>query len=139
MTTPRQRIVVHPEFQRSIGFAFAAGVFIVFVIAAMYGIVTFYLLSRTSFVTDQQIAILKSQASLLFWVLLTTGVIFALILGWFGLVLSHRYVGPIKRLEIWLETQLLAKSTPSEFKVRPKDDLADIVQLLNRRLMKRNK
>ena len=93
-------------------------------------------------VMAEQLAIPESIAMNLIPVLdkinaiLVVGLIplFILLFIW-GLILSHRFLGPIERLERDLD-KILAGDLSVRLKVRDKDDLKDIIDKLNKVLDK---
>lgn len=93
-------------------------------------------------VMAEQLAIPESIAMNLIPVLdkinaiLVVGLIplFMLLFIW-GLILSHRFLGPIERLERDLD-KILAGDLSVRLKVRDKDDLKDIIDKLNKVLDK---
>ena len=64
--------------------------------------------------------------------MLITGLIplFLLLFSW-GLILSHRFSGPLERVEKDLD-KILEGDTSIRFKVREKDDIKNIVDKLNK-------
>jgi signal transduction histidine kinase len=53
-----------------------------------------------------------------------------LIILWFALVISHRFAGPIERLESELD-EILTGNFSHKIRVRKKDDLAGVVHRIN--------
>ncbi len=127
----RRRLIVHPAYQFRFMLSFVMGIlFIVGVLGGM-GVYGIRELARENLLSpDQQALLLKKSEDLIFLVLAAGAVLISLF-SFISLYLSFRVVGPLYRVEIWLE-RILEGFTPKPVKVRKRDELHSLVELLNR-------
>lgn len=93
------------------------------------------LLSLDPMVTEQQRNILLSGVSTVGGMTALLGFIALAIFLFVGFYLSYKFVGPLYRLENWLE-QNIANPSDETLKLRPGDEMERIVNLLHDQILK---
>ena len=127
----RRRYITHPRFQYSFTFAFVLGVLAILHLVGGLGIATLHFLCDSPVLTSEQITVIQSGGQSLLRSLTLIGFLMILLFSLLGFVLSCKFVGPLYRLEGWLEMVLLGGKSPP-LRLRPGDELAKMTQSLNR-------
>ncbi|OVE76109.1 hypothetical protein BVX98_06420 [bacterium F11] len=133
----RKQYITHPKFQYSFTFSFVLGILLILIFLGGTSLATLYLISKQSFLTlAQQQNLSEGIQSLLRFVLLL-GMPSLFMFTLLGLYLSYKFVGPLYRLENWLEFHLLGKNPPP-LKLRPGDELQPIANILAQTLSQKH-
>ena len=127
----RRQFVTNPGFQFSFTFWFIAGVAILFVFIGGASAASLLILSRAPELTDIQrvffSAFFQEYIGFLFYLFLFSILIFS----WVGLYLSYKFIGPLFRIESWLE-DLIGGRKRENIRLRPGDELANVVGQLGK-------
>lgn len=125
----RHNFLSHPRFQLTFTLSFVIGV--VFIVASLT-VATWTVLNHVSkqpSLTSVQQAILHDQASQILFVGGLVTCAFAIAFLFIGLYLSSKFIGPLTRLERWLELQLIGQK-PAPIKLRKGDELKTASDIL---------
>jgi len=131
----RRVYLTHPRFQFSFTLSFALGVALIFILIGGFSVLSLHLLAQEPLLSAEQRFFLANQSTSLVWFTLKMGVPITILFTLLGFYLSYKFVGPLYRLEAWLELHLLEKK-PSVLKLRPGDELEPLVQALDRTIEK---
>lgn len=133
----RRRYVTHPRFQFSFVMAFVFGM--LFIVAAIGGSAsyTLLLLAKESGLTVEQQTTLLTEGRDLIAALINISIPALLFFGAIGFFLSYRFVGPIDRLEHWVDLHLRGKH-PHALKLRSDDELGPLAKILDQILNKKH-
>jgi hypothetical protein len=138
MAAVRRRIIIEPHFQTSFTLSFVRGVLLsVCVPAATIFIGVLIVSNNRGLTPDQHEALLQAIRRLGTFFLLAAFII-AAISAVVGLLLSHRYAGPLKRVESWAARYLLGENV-GPLKLRPGDEMVPMTEMLTRILEKAKK
>jgi hypothetical protein len=132
----RRQFITHPRFQASFTTSFILGVLIVFLLIGGSTLLALMMLSQDPLLTETQRLILRTSAKEFGTYLAYLAVLSFLILGWIGFYLSYKFVGPLYRLELWLQDRLDNKST-DPIQLRPGDELEPVAMVLSRLVLKK--
>lgn len=134
----RRRYITHPEFQYTFTFSLVIGGVLTVFVPAMASIGALMAILKTANLDAMQDQILRSgmhQILSISWVLI---LIMSVILLFLGIYLSYKYVGPLLRLEQWVEKILLGENAAA-LQLRKGDELEKIkssLDVLNARINK---
>lgn len=125
----RYRFLSHPWFQFSFIIWFVVGVLFIVGILGFSSWGTLIYIANHYPLTEYQQVLIRSNANQMISSLLVLAVVLAITFVVFGLYLSFKFVGPLSRLEVWLENYLKGgKQIP--FKLRKRDELTKTAKLL---------
>jgi hypothetical protein len=127
----RKKLILEPRFQTSFALAFVRGVVVALALPGVAAFTTLYLLSENAGVTPSQKTILVDGLNGLVPTYLWTVAGLAVAFAVWGLFLSHRFIGPLYRIESWSEKYLLHQN-PGPLKLRSGDELSSVAHVLNR-------
>lgn len=125
----RRQYVTHPRFQITFTVFFAFGTTFIFVVLGLATFARLFLLSKDPLLFEDQRTMLVQGAITILAGLGVMGVLVVALFTLFGFFLSYKFVGPLYRLENWLESQV-QKPNSTPIKLRPGDELAKIAGLL---------
>lgn len=138
MATVRRHLIIEPRFQFRFAFAFMKGVFAAVTGPALAIFLTAHYLSiNPSLDQAKQMALANASHDLIIPFLICAGAL-AAASGLVGLFLSHRYAGPLKRIESWAARRLLGEPI-EDLVLRPKDEMATVASVLTRVLKKEDR
>ena len=137
MAAMRRHLIIEPRFQAGFTFAFVRGVLLAVAVPAIISFVTVQMLSKNPGLTDAQRLTLDTLTHQVVMLFVAVSGILGAISAAAGLFLSHRYAGPLKRVESWTARHLLGES-PDDLVLRPGDELAAVAEGLSR-IMKQDK
>lgn len=127
----RRHLLIEPRFQAGFTFAFVRGVLLAIAVPAAVSFLTIQMLSKNPTLTDaERLTVLSLSHQVLILFVIVSGVLGALS-AVAGLILSHRYAGPLKRVESWAARHLLGEPV-DELVLRPGDELAGVAEGLSR-------
>ena len=131
MATVRRHFIIEPKFQVAFTLAFVRGVLLAIAIPAAFTFLAVQIFTKSAVLTDaQRLAISGATQNLaLVFILSCTalGALSAIV----GLILSHRYAGPLKRIESWTARHLLGEPVET-LVLRPGDELTQVADTLAR-------
>jgi hypothetical protein len=137
MAAIRRRLIIEPKFQAGFTFAFVRGVLVAVAIPAVFTFVAIEIFANNPALNDgERMALTMATHRLLIVFVLASAVLGALS-ALIGLLLSHRYAGPLKRIESWSARHLLGEPV-EELVLRPHDELTNVSATLAR-IMKQEK
>jgi hypothetical protein len=125
----RRQYITHPKFQISFTVSFVLGVLFIATALGLATAGTLYLIAGSAGLSSDQQIILRSGAQQIIIGSVVVALILALIFTFIGLYLSYKFVGPLSRLELWLE-QYLAGDIHPYLKLRKGDELEKSATLL---------
>lgn len=125
----RRKIVTHPGFQTHYTSSYIIGLSFAFLAILVPTAGTMLVLSQNSAFSASQKAILVNQATQLSWALFIIFIPCLLFTIVFDLYRSFKMIGPLRRIESWLELILIGQN-PSYFKLRAGDELKTILELI---------
>ena len=137
MAKVRRHLIIERRFQIGFTLAFVRGILLAVAIPAGSTFLAVLIVSKNPGLTDVQRLALSNATHHLATFFLIVCVALSLMAAVIGLVLSHRYAGPLKRIESWLARHLLGE-TVGDLVLRPGDELAPMSAALCR-LMKKEK
>jgi len=132
----RRRLITHPRFQLTFTFYFVVGCLAIFILIGGVNIVTLLLLASDPLLTSGQRGILVGSSKQILGYLLLICSIATTFFIFMGGYLSYKFIGPLFRLELWLK-HCLDEKKYIPFKMRNRDDLEAVIQILNRLLLKK--
>jgi len=132
----RRQFVTHPSFQFSFTLWFVAGVGVLFLLIGGATLWPLLILANSPELSIAQRGFFTAFSGELIGFLFYLLIFSILIFCWVGLYLSYKFVGPLMRVEAWLEEGLANKSFPP-IKLRPGDELIGVVSILSRMAQKK--
>lgn len=127
----RRQYITHPKFQTSFTLSFVVGILIILTVLGYRSIATLYLLSKDPFLTYAQRSGLVGGASHLAVFIMILAFIFLVVFTLLGIFLSYKFVGPLSRVETWVEKNI--EGEPLEpLTLRKGDELKPLVSVLAR-------
>lgn len=127
----RRKYFTHPQFQWRFTFYFCIGGLITLGILGGVALLTLFLIAKSQYVLSDQSTVILAKFRELVLLTVYFGGILSLLLLFIGSYLSYKMVGPLYRLETWLETHLLGKN-PEAIVLRSGDELEGINRVLVR-------
>jgi hypothetical protein len=134
----RRQYITHPRFQFAFTATFVTSVVLIFAILGGITVATMVMLARDPLVSEAQRAILNGATRHLLATLGLSLLVAIITFSLGGIYLSYKFVGPLYRLENWLEDRLAGEEF-SPLILRPGDELVGVVGLLNDILPKKKK
>ena len=131
----RRNYLPQPKLQFLFTASFTAGVIIIMALLGGAYYLTLYLLGHSNLIALEQRAILLNHLKLFLPTLLWVSGLLIVVFSLMGIYLSYKLVGPLFRLETWLEMQLLG-GDPPPIKLRKGDELEHIADVLIRLVSK---
>jgi signal peptidase II len=125
----RRQYITHPKFQISFTVWFVLGVLSIVFILGLTSILTLHFVAATPTITEDQRVILRSGAQQIVMAMLILALILTAIFSFVGVYLSYKFVGPLSRLEQWLERYIAGENLPY-LKLRKGDELEPAAMLL---------
>jgi|GEM_PF-4493970 len=131
----RRRYITHPDFQYSFTFSFLLGIGAIFVLMGGGAVGTLYLLYHDPTLSSDQKILLLGGIKFFALFLLDLVIPSLILFSFLGVYLSYKFVGPLSRVERWLEEILLSGSV-LPLRLRPGDELLPMVEILTRQIQK---
>jgi len=125
----RRRYLLDTRFQALFTLKFTVGALFLTAFLSVLFVGMLYILGSAGPVDAMQRALILERAKNLLIALILLNLIFILLSAAFGFYWSFKLVGPISRLEYWLET-ILADEKPEPLILRPGDELRRTADLL---------
>lgn len=126
----RRQYITHPRFQIIFTLSFVLGVLFIFLfLACLFGLNLSLYISQPS-ITDAQKDIVIEELQKVGGFYLIAALISTVISGLIGVFLSYKFVGPLARLENWLEQKLQNPDQEGIF-LRPGDELENVANTLS--------
>jgi hypothetical protein len=123
----RRRFITEPRYQRGFTLSLLRGFALAVLLPACVSI-TAYLAAARHAEPARQAALLAALPGAVGWFALAT-VALTGVTVLIGIYLSHKYVGPLQRVEAWSARFLLGQA-PEKLTLRPGDELADVASAL---------
>jgi len=137
MAAVRRHLIIEPRFQTGFTLAFVRGLLVAVAIPALLTFLTIGIIAKNPALTDaQRLAFSSAERHLLIIFVSATGILGALS-AIVGLFISHRYAGPLKRVESWAARHLLGEPV-EELVLRPGDELIGMSESIARIMKKDN-
>ena len=125
----RQSFLSHPRFQLLFTLSFVIGAVFIVLTLTVSTWATFSHLTKTLPLSEFQRTILVDSANQTVFLGGMAAILVGIVFFALGLYLSSKFIGPLTRLERWLENHLSGqKQLP--FKLRRGDELSDTARLL---------
>jgi hypothetical protein len=138
MAAVRRHLIIEPKFQVAFTLAFVRGLVLSIAIPAAFTFLAVQIFAKTATLTDaERLAITSASQSLALVMVLASGALGA-ISAVVGLLLSHRYAGPLKRIESWAARHLLGEPVEPLI-LRPGDELSSVASTLARIMKQENR
>ncbi|MCB4756655.1 MAG: hypothetical protein LHV69_06435 [Elusimicrobia bacterium] len=123
----RRQYLPRPRFQISFSFFFLLGALVIIGVLGGSTLLNLHLIGKSSFVDPAYQPIFRQQVESFRQFFLWNIITFPLFFFVLGVYLSYRLIGPLKRIESWLELHLLGVEPPY-LKTRKGDELEPIVR-----------
>ena len=126
----RRDFFPQPNFQVPFIRAFVISAAGIVALLGVCGLTSLYFLSNSPMLSPSQKLIIDTEIKTFFWALMLMVIFVSMVFALIGFYFSHRFIGPLIRLEGWVR-HFIQKSLNQPLKVRPKDDLVDMVASIN--------
>lgn len=131
MAAVRRHLIIEPRFQAAFTFAFVRGVLVAIAVPALITFLTVEMIAKNPALSAaHRLAIADAERHLVLVFIMACGVLGS-VSAIVGLFISHRYAGPLKRVESWAARHLLGEPV-EELVLRPGDELVNISATLAR-------
>ena len=127
----RRQYLTHPQFQISFTISFVIGIVLIFAVLGGTTLATLTLLGKDPALPPTQKIFFSDNMQSLAKLLCIVGFICVVGFAAVGFYLSYKFVGPLYRVENWLEERMKNKDF-IYFQIRPGDELESVVNYLNR-------
>lgn len=131
MATIRRHLIIEPRFQLGFTLAFVRGMLLAVSAPAVTIILTVVIIAKNPSLSAVQREALDRASCQLVLLFGIGAVLLAVASAVVALLLSHRYAGPLKRVESWAARHLLGEPV-DELVLRPGDELAPTASALSR-------
>jgi len=126
----RRQYITHPQFQKSFTISYVLGALFILVLIGVTNFSAVWFLAQNPMLSPVQEMALFSSAKGIFFLQVTLGLVLAVLFSLIGVYFSYKLVGPLRRLELYLEGVLHGQN-PREIKLRPGDELGKISKVIN--------
>jgi ABC-type Fe3+ transport system permease subunit len=131
MAVLRRRLIIEPRFQAAFTFAFVRGVLVAVVLPAAVMFLGVAVVANNLDLSAAQQEALSAATHRLILVSVIAAVFLTILSALVGLILSHRYAGPLKRVESW-SARILLGEPAGPLRLRPGDEMVPIATVLDK-------
>ena len=125
----RRRLIIEPRFQRGFTLAFLRGVLLAIAIPGLVAFFAVQVIGNNPNLSDAERIVLSTATKHALLLYLAGAGVLGALSAVVGLLLSHRYAGPLKRIESWSARHLLGEPI-EDLVLRPGDELTGVAATL---------